>query len=465
MCLRPPRLAGCRDSARAWRLQRQNRGRGRDGGGQKGQRREGGVAQERAGGSRAGELQLVTKGRSEQQEQRMVAPPSKFDMMLNDAVRGFQLTDRAKAEIVHKQLVQFSEILKIKLRNKLFQYKFQALRTWEEIQDNGGQFFVPEGVQNVHWEMDSGDGRPAAPVASSAAHAGSPGVASAASFGMDGVRQLGGAMSLVMPQSMGGRLATGVVAVLTFGSLYRRMVQDMRPFLVMMAGYNVYRIASLKLQAQELQQYLNVLLAFEENGEDELENERVVREVAEQVALRHINHISKLSKTGQKTFASVIVDRICRHLSRHRFGFEEESIVWYVRDFQQMMWSMEMFFKRMTLPADRVTMRPRLNLQARVVRALTAESSENDDRILELEPFHNEVDPIEQPFPWTASGVLSKSAVFVHEHDCVYVHSQTDVALYGIAYGSAQEVKWSAAEARGPAARAVVLEVLDLVGA
>ncbi len=58
-----------------------------------------------------------------------------------------------------------------------------------------------------------------------------------------------------------------------------------------------------KRMANELSRHLNVLLAFEENVRDELELENTIRRISETLALRHINHVIKLSKSGSKQLA------------------------------------------------------------------------------------------------------------------------------------------------------------------
>jgi len=365
---------------------------------------------------------------------------SRMEVVLADAVRGFRVTERAKAEMVQAQLVQFAEILKIKLRARLFQAKFQAHRLWNTIASSGGSFFVPEEVGGVAW--DSADPTRASALASQRASAAPPATLTSSPGSVDMARQIGGAAMFFMPQGVFARLGFGITAILSLGALYRRLMQDMRPLAFVFVGWNAFRSVQLRLMASELHGFLNLLLAFEETCEDELENERIVRDVSEQVAIRHINHITKLSKNGQKTIATVIVDRICRHLSRHRFGYEEESPIWYVSDMQQFAWSCRMRWKQLTLPADRILVRPRLNLQQRVIRALTAETSTSDLRLLEIEPFYGGPDNSKPDMAWTAASILSRCAIFVHEDGLLYEHSQTDIDKYGFAYGTHDEVRW-----------------------
>ncbi len=350
---------------------------------------------------------------------------------------------------MHNQLVQFCEVLKIKLRNRLVHHRFHARRLLEELEKAGGSLFIPDAVNSVSWD-EAGEvtaPRMAGGVSGGPAPVG--GAAGSVLGAADGARQ---AMSLVFPQSAAGMLGLGLASVLTVGALYRRLVADLRPLVVLYLFAGAYNKAQLKLQAMELDRCLNVLLAFGEGAEDELESERVVRELSEAIAVRHIHHVSKLSKNGHKVLASVVVDRIFRHLRRHRATYEGESLIWYVADLQHAAWWLESSWDRLSKPADRVSSRPRLPLHARCVRAMTAEASESDERVLELEPLHSSGAASAQQGEdlakgggagrWSAAGVLSRSGVFVHDQDALFVHSQTDVARFGFVYGSQDEVNW-----------------------
>ncbi|GBG28192.1 Hypothetical Protein FCC1311_044152 [Hondaea fermentalgiana] len=388
----------------------------------------------------------VTVSAGGPQNRQQVALRSSFDVMLKDAVSSFQVTERAKAEIVQRQLVQFSEILKIKLRNRLFQYKFKAQQLWASIEQDGGQFFIPDGVHGVHWDTEARGGLASGPFSGVGGSAG-PGSASqlasgALSTGASGIRQVGDTLSFLMPSGLGARFVVVGASFLLLSSVYHKVITSWRVGMVIAASAGV-RIADLKARAMELERCLNVLLAFEETGEDELENERIVRDVAERLSLRHINHVSKLSKNGQKALATVMVDRVCRHLSRHRFGYADESPVPLMSYMQQLYWWAEARVKRVFVPADKMPQRPRLNLLQRVIRGLSAENADNDVRTLELEPFHQASDG---PGPttrkaWTAAELLSKCAIYVPESGHMYAHEETRSDIYGYAYGTLDEVE------------------------
>ena len=71
---------------------------------------------------------------------------SQYELVLDAAAKSFRLSERGKAEMVHNQLVQFAELLKIKLRSRLIQNKLAAQRLWAQLEAAGGAFFVPEGM-------------------------------------------------------------------------------------------------------------------------------------------------------------------------------------------------------------------------------------------------------------------------------------------------------------------------------
>mmetsp|Transcript_4400 Transcript_4400/g.6559 ORF Transcript_4400/g.6559 Transcript_4400/m.6559 type:complete len:411 (+) Transcript_4400:485-1717(+) len=373
----------------------------------------------------------------------------KLEFVLNDAAKSYHITERAIVDMVHMSCVQFSEILKIKLRSRVLQYKFHAHRLWSTLEENGARFFVPSNVRNVNWNIDTnGLEHTIQP------HSG--GTGSLMSPGVDTLKQVGSAVASSVFLPLTGKLG---LAGISFGAFiyYFKQMLPVTPSLIVLGGcVTGVHLIQQKLNAQELCKYLNVILAFEENGEDELGTEQVIREISEQIAIRHVNQICKLSKNGQKVLASVVVDRICRHIARHRFGFDDESLIWYIRDMQQFAWSAQLYWKQLMLPADRVTARPRMSLSNRCIRALSAEAEESDERLLELEPFHeapvsDKVKSNHVATPWTAAGVLSKSAVFVHEAGQIFVHSQTDYSLYGCAYGTMKEVQYRRLEPKAVA--------------
>jgi len=318
---------------------------------------------------------------------------------------------------------QFSEILKIKLRNKICRSRFQAQKIWRYLEENGGSFFVSEDAHQVliSDEFDL----PSKPAQNS------NGVSTSSDF----LGQFSGAFSLLMPQNALGRVTLVGVSFLALGSLYKRLVQDIRPFALILLLKTGYDKASLKLYSRDLDSHLNFLFAFEENGRDELENEKVVKDWAEQIAIRFVNHVFKFSKNGQKTFADVLVNRMFKHLSRHRYGFENESMVWYKSELQQLSWSLRTSWRRFVLPADRVGSPQPIGLVDRCIRAFAAETFENDYRVLELEALHEQSET-----QWTAADILSKSAVNLS--DQIYGHSQTDAVRYGFVYGTQIEIKW-----------------------
>lgn len=370
---------------------------------------------------------------------------STFDLMLSDAVANFQITERAKAEIVQRQLVQFSEILKIRLRNRIIEYKILAGQIWNSLEQDGGQFFIPESIYGVQWDSGEsrwGNGGISFIQSRSGTSAGASGFARGAmASSLGGLKQIGGVLSFLTSSGLAAKLVVVGASGLMLSTMYNRILNSYRAGALFLAGSFGVHMFDLKKRAWELERCLNVLLAFEETGDDELENERVVRIVAERLALRHINHVSKLSKSGQKTLATVMVDRICRHLSRHRFGYEDESPVWLKSTLQQFYWSTETYMKRLILPADKVPRRARLDLFQRIIRALSAENSDNDFRTLDVEPLHQSTeDTYSSKRAWNAADLLSRSAILVPESGTVYLHAETLLDVYGVAYGTLDEV-------------------------
>jgi len=353
--------------------------------------------------------------------------------MVQVAAQAFELTERAKAEIVQAQLIQFSEVLKIKLRSRLYRYRFEARRLWAEIEADGGGFYVPETVQTINWDNDVAGGKPSTVVATT-----SPSSAFGLNAGLgQSFSQLGGTFAMLFPNSLSGRAALVLTSVISLGSLYRRVISDLRPVAILLSCASAARQAAIKLKAMELSRCLNVFLAFEENGEDELESERVLREISERIAVRHVNHVSKLSKNGQKTLANVVADRIFRHISRHRNGYAEESLVQHYSNAQQFFWSIQGYIQSLIKPADRRYQRPPLDLYSRCVRALAAEAADTDHRLLELEPYHENTG-----VRWTASEVLSRSAVLLQDEGVLYVHPRSQVDQFSFVWGLRDEIKW-----------------------
>mmetsp|Transcript_21500 Transcript_21500/g.68535 ORF Transcript_21500/g.68535 Transcript_21500/m.68535 type:complete len:411 (-) Transcript_21500:7-1239(-) len=369
-------------------------------------------------------------------------PREGLTLMVEQAARDLRLTERAKSDIVRGQIIQFSEILKIKLRKRLFQTRLEAAALWTELEQSGGRFFVPDKVRQVPWNNEDFGLGTASPVTGPAGLA-SKGSALVTTAGLSsaygGIRRAGSAMWwLTQSTFTRAGLGLGTVVLVTSAAMLRRAIIDAQTLKFVALTALGWQAIDLKLKAQRLVADLNALVAFYETGEDELENERVVREISEQISIRHINQVSKLSKVGQSVLATVAVDRIFRHLSRYDASFDDESPIWYMRGLQHARWWLSATWQRFSRPADRVRPKARLSLGERCIRALSSESLDIDDRILELDALH------ESPgkSPWTAAGVLSRTAVLVLDQGETFVHSGTDLGLYGVAYGSMDEVRW-----------------------
>ncbi len=79
--------------------------------------------------------------------------------ILKDAGQNFQITEKAKAELMQQRLIQFSEIIKIRLRNRLMKIKLSARSLWEQLEKSGGAFFLPDTLGSINWDTD-GQGIP-----------------------------------------------------------------------------------------------------------------------------------------------------------------------------------------------------------------------------------------------------------------------------------------------------------------
>jgi len=184
-------------------------------------------------------------------------------------------------------------------------------------------------------------------------------------------------------------------------------------------------------------------------GEDGLQTERGVREVARALSMRHVDQIVPLTRSSQMVLADVMVARVISHLQRGRFGYPGESRSPLVSAVQRTAWSMEAAVHSVLTPPDRIPQKKTLTLLERCVRALTAESSPSDDVTLELEPWFSSVDG-SRPV-WTANGVLAKTGLRIRAEsemgdgagnsEMYFAHEFSDVDTYGFCYGSLFEAR------------------------
>ncbi len=141
-----------------------------------------------------------------------------------------------------------------------------------------------------------------------------------------------------------------------------------------------------------------------------------------------------------------MINRVLTYLSRHRSNFKDEELFWVENNIKRAFWKLQSCWQHFTLPPDRANRRTPLGLEGRCIRALSVESTLNDDRLLELDP-PNEQEilkdaKIGSAMAWTSSDILGKCGIYVYEEKKLYVHSQTDVDRFGFAYGSIDEVEW-----------------------
>jgi len=323
------------------------------------------------------------------------------------AASNLVVTERARIDIVENQLLQFVEILSIKIRRRVM-----LLRARAEI--------IRNQIGTVSFQQPSGTG------------ISTPNLGSA--FGI-----------LRMLSTLGPYWATGIgiggsLYFSLFGPRLAEMAKTGVAVFSVTKGYDYVQKFQLKRSLNTLNNFLN---AFGENGDDELESERIVRHIAKNLGLRHLNQICRLSKNGQETLASVMVDRITQNLLRHPYGYQHESRSWIINEIQHKIWEAEIVFESLTKPADRVRTRETLTLLERCIRALTNEIVPFDDRPVELEHYLNDGSPPANE-RWTASGVLSKCGVCVrleNNQTELYSHSQSETEKYGFCYGSIDEVR------------------------
>uniref|UniRef100_A0A7S3LGG4 Uncharacterized protein n=1 Tax=Aplanochytrium stocchinoi TaxID=215587 RepID=A0A7S3LGG4_9STRA len=335
------------------------------------------------------------------------------------------VTERARLEIVQNQLIQFVEILSIKIRRRIMMFRTQADIIREQLVRAGDTsvIHVQSGAQN--------------------AGGGASGVSNS---NLSATSQIPAASSFTSALTMFGpkwTIGFGALSVLSFSYLGSRIINNIKFAIFIIALKQGHEFSQKWQLGSTLNKLDNFLNAFGENGDDELESERIVRHVAKSIGLRHVNQISRLSKNGQVALSAVIVDRISQSLMRHPYGYKNESRSWIVNEVQHRIWATRSFYESFTRPADRVRTRETLSLIERCTRALTNEMVPYDDRPVELEHYLSNNTPMEQE-RWTAAGVLSKCGVCVQLADSsteLYAHSASETEKYGFCYGTMAEVK------------------------
>lgn len=331
------------------------------------------------------------------------------------AAAALVITDKARLEIVKSQVIQFCELLSIKLRSRL---------TTSIAAVNGMQQQLTGGRL---------------------------GEASGAAMGVNALNT-----SITMPLKVLNSLASGGGALLAHPRLAAvtaaATVATMYGVTQKISRHSLYIVAAgagaSYLNQHRLRQALNAeisrensfIRAMESTGRDEIQVEQLIRDLTQKIGLRYVNQIVKLSKEGQTTLSEVIVKRIYQNLSGNRVGYESESTHRLRKSLQHFSWSLEEKMDRLTMPADRVRTRQKLSLVDRCLRAIVEESVPGDSVSLGRESYFGTVAGTgAAESSWTASGVLSKTGMIV---DSVrYIHELTEHEKYGYCFGDIHEAR------------------------
>ena len=358
-------------------------------------------------------------------------------LAIASAARMFEINERAKVDLVNRQIAEFAETLAVKLRARVAEDRARS-RPDPLSSGANGSLAVGGGA------LAMAPALPALPLLSM--------------FGNLLPTGSGGG---------GGLLATTfLVSMVTLSTVMGGAASpllNMRTMLALMVVHTAQQTVRNAIADAQRRRFENLATQFAgpAAGRDDadVETERTVREVARLIATRHAAQIVPLSKQGRAALASVIVRRVTVHLRRARAGVADESRAPLVRSLQHVKWAGEDMWDRWMKPADRRRSRDTLPIMERVLRALTTERLPGDDTAtLEFDPlFASSAVRIGDGARWTADGVLCRSGLRVWvrspgssslpgsgrgaETEAFFAHDNSDVATYGFAFGSLSEAR------------------------
>jgi hypothetical protein len=346
------------------------------------------------------------------------------DLRIAKAASLFEINETAKVDMVGLALNDFYELLVVKLRTRLSEDRARiGILTQQSSSSNTNSSSTSIGNSN--------------PTLNSTTNT------TNTSSWIPSLFSSGGGF---FPQLPGNPL-TSLFALSAFSMAQNSFAQSINPRLVITFFAfdflrKLTRATIIHIQSRRLNNFVSHFSA--QSVHSDVDSEKLVREVAQAIALRLLPQIVPLSRNGKATLSRVIVDRISTHFKRGRFGLEEESRVPIVAMAQNIKWTFESLIMEWTIPADRVPRKKPLALTARVIRALTTEILPGDEVSLEFEPFFaSSTLPIASTH-WTADGVLSKTGLRVQMLDgkeALFAHSQSDYLTYGFVWGTIQEAE------------------------
>lgn len=369
----------------------------------------------------------------------------KFQASLRNATQLFVITEKAKDDILQRQVQDFNRILCKKISKQFDEFRRQQDILEASMKDTSGS-----------------------PVSS-------PSSSSDASTAI---------LSSIGNQSSYLSLITSLMKPVDFRSsagLFNMIASIMvlsktgvKGFVFIVACLSASKIANLTLMKTQHSNYSNFISAFSEKGpgdarKNDVELDKTIESVARTISIRYMYQISRLTKASQEALADVIVSRISRSLTRHPETYVFESRSPLVADMQHRFVSLRLKVDRLTKPGDSIRFPRRLPLIERCLRAITVELDDSDHKVLELDPyfiesrtipldleevFHEDSHDHSQDGPWIASELLTRCGIHVPNNgtsdgnvnrtsaECYWIKPKISLPKkYGFCVGTESEAK------------------------